>query len=131
MRLSNAASYTIHALVHLARQKDDQPLASYVIARQRGVPEKFLMKLLKPLVSCGVLKSVFGPDGGYRLARAPKDITLLEIIEAVDGPVQSYGGFEGRRGSLGKKLQAAWDRANDEIRRQLGKVRLSDLAGKG
>ena len=132
MNMTRATSYTVHALVHMARQKGDQPQASHLTAKERGIPEKFLLKLLKPLVSRGILKSVKGPNGGYRLAKAPKDITLLEIIEAVDGPLQSQAGFEGLTGSgLGKKLQAAWDRANDETRRQLGRVRLSDLAGKG
>ena len=110
MQLSRATSYAVHALVHMARQKGDQPLASHLTARERGIPEKFLLKLLKPLVSRGVLKSVKGPNGGYRLAKAPKDITLLEIIEAVDGPIQAQGGFEGSAGNrLGKKLQAVWD----------------------
>ncbi len=131
MRLSRATSYTIHALVHMANQDWNQPLASYLTAREQGIPERFLLKLLKPLVSRGILRSVKGPHGGYKLAKAPKDITLLEIIEAVDGPIQSQGGFEGVSGStLGKKLQAAWDRADETIRRQLGKVRLSDLAAK-
>jgi Rrf2 family protein len=131
MQFTRAASYAIHALVHMAGHKGDQPLASHLIAREQGLPEKFLLKSLKLLVSRGVLKSIKGPNGGYQLAKAPKDITLLEIIEAVDGPIQTQGDFEGSKGNrVGKKLQAAWDRANEEIRRQFGKVRLSDLAGK-
>ncbi len=51
MRLSNAASYAIHALIHMAGQKDNQPLASHLTARERGIPKKLLLKLLKPLVS--------------------------------------------------------------------------------
>ncbi len=132
MRLNSAMSYAIHALVHMAHQPGDQPLASYRIARARGLPEKVLLKLLKPLVSRGILKSIKGPDGGYRLAKRPRDITMLEIIEAVDGPIRTQADFEGPEGGrLAKKLQAVWDRANEEIRRQLGKVRLSELAGKG
>jgi Rrf2 family protein len=132
MRLTNATSYAIYALVHLAGQKDNRPVASHWIARQRGLPERFLLKVLKSLAARGILRSVKGPNGGYRLAKTPKEITLLEIVENVDGPIQSQGGFEGSSGSnLGKKLQAVWDRADEEIRRQLGKVRLSDLAAKG
>ena len=131
MRLSNAASYAIHALVHMAGRKDNQPLASHLTAREQGIPEQFLLKVLKSLVREGILQSVKGPHGGYRLAKAPKDITLLGIIEAVDGPIQSQDGFVGPQGNrLGKKLQAVWDQANEAVRRQLGKVRLSDLAGK-
>ena len=81
MRLTNATSYAICALVHLAGQKGNQPVASHRIARRRGVPEKFLLKVLKPLATRGILRSVKGPHGGYRLAKTPKDITLLEIVE--------------------------------------------------
>jgi Rrf2 family protein len=131
MQLTRAASYAIYALVHMARQKDNQPIASHLTAREQGIPDRFLLKVLKSLTAQGILRSVKGPNGGYRLAKAPKDITLLEVIEAVDGPIQAQGGFEGSEGNrLGKKLQAAWDQANEEARRQLGKVRLSDLAGK-
>ncbi len=131
MQFTRAASYAIHALVHMADQEGDQPLASHLTARERGIPERFLVRLLKPLVSRGILKSVKGPHGGYRLAKAPKDITLLAIVEAVDGPIQAQGVFAGPEGNrVGQKVQAAWDRANEEIRRQLGKVRLSDLAAK-
>jgi Rrf2 family protein len=131
MRLSKTTSYTIHALVYMARQQDDQPLASHVAAREQGLPAVYLARGFQLLVAVGILKSVQGPNGGYRLAKAPKDITLLEIIEAVDGPIQSQGVFEeGSRSTLGKKLQAVCDQVNEEARRQLGKVRLSDLAGK-
>lgn len=131
MRLSRASSYAIHALVHMAAQEGNQSLASHQIAQQEGIPGLFLLKTLKSLVSRGILRSVRGPNGGYRLAKPPKDITLLAIVEAVDGPIQSESGFEGSSGnSLGAKLQTVWDQANETTRRQLQKVRLSDLAGK-
>ncbi len=131
MQLTRAASYAIHALVHMANQEGDQPLASHLTARERGLPERFLARLLKPLVSRGILKSIKGPHGGYRLAKAPKDITLLAIVEAVEGPIQSQGVFAGPKGNrVGQKVQAAWDQADEEVRRQFRKVRLSDLAGK-
>ncbi|SRR5579871_2291039 len=131
MNMTRATSYAVHALVHMANQKGDRPLASHQTAKERGIPERFLLKVLKPLVSRGILKSVKGPNGGYRLAKPPKDITLLEIIEAVDGPLQSQDGFEGLTGGgLAERLQAVRARADETVRRQLGKVRLSDLAGK-
>jgi Rrf2 family protein len=131
MRLSRAANYAIAALVHLAGRKDGQPLVAYLAAKEQGFPMAYLFKGLNQLVAAGILRSVRGPNGGYWLARRAKDISLLEIIEAVDGPIRSDGDFQGLAGShVSKKLQAVWDRANEEIRRQLGKVRLSDLAGK-
>ena len=62
-----------------AGQKErDKPVASHHIARARGIPELFLLKILKPLVSARILRSVKGPNGGYRLARPAQKITMLE-----------------------------------------------------
>src|SRR2546423_4471301 len=89
MKLTRASSYALHAVAYMAAQKQqDKPVASHHIARARGIPERFLLKVLKPLVSARVLSSVKGPNGGYRLAKPPTQITLLEILEAVDGPIR-------------------------------------------
>src|SRR5437879_13666166 len=72
----------------MATQKQNKPVASHHIAKARGIPERFLLKVLKPLVSARVLHSIKGPNGGYRLARSASDISMLEIIEAVDGPLR-------------------------------------------
>src|SRR5262245_29579805 len=91
MKLTLASVYALHALAYMAEQKHDRPIASHHIAEAQGVPERFLLKVLKPLVSNTdppVLLSIKGPNGGYRLAREASDITLLDIVEAVDGPIR-------------------------------------------
>src|SRR6516164_7818654 len=93
MRLTRASSYALHAVVHMASQKHNRPVASHHIAEARGIPERFLLKVLKPLVSARVLHSIKGPNGGYRLARGPNEISMLEIIEAVDGPIRGQPTF--------------------------------------
>src|SRR5258708_958355 len=70
------------------RTKPGAPVASHTIAREHGIPERFLLKVLNPLVSAGILSSLKGPHGGYRLARTASDITLLEVIEAVEGTIR-------------------------------------------
>jgi len=55
MKLTRASSYALHALAFMATQKSDKPVASHLIARDRGIPERFLLKVLKPLVSTRVL----------------------------------------------------------------------------
>src|SRR5213080_2075242 len=90
MKLTRASSYALHAVVFMATQKSDRPVASHLIAQARGIPERFLLKVLKPLVSARVLYSVKGPNGGYRLAKPATDISVLEILEAVDGPIRGY-----------------------------------------
>jgi len=132
MRLTRASSYAIHALAFMAAQKSDRPVASHHIAHARGIPERFLLKVLKPLVSARVLLSVKGPNGGYRLAKRPADINMLEVLEAVDGPIRGQAPFgrDDNDGKLNRKLEMICKQVADQMRAQLAKVRLSDLTGK-
>src|SRR6202171_1870947 len=93
MKLTRSSSYAIHALVFMATEKRNRPVASHHIAAARGIPERFLLKVLKPLVSARVLFSIKGPNGGYRLSRPAAEISLLEVLEAVDGPVRGQAPF--------------------------------------
>jgi Rrf2 family protein len=129
MKLTRASSYAVHAITFMAAQKHDHPVASHHIAEARDIPERFLLKVLKPLVSARVLHSIKGPNGGYRLARSPRDITLLEILEAVDGPIRGQAPFGDERGNgnLDHKLENICKQMADQARRQLEKVRVSDL----
>src|SRR5262245_2675120 len=88
MKLTRASSYALHAVVYMARKKGTALVAAETIAKDQSIPEKFLPRLLKPLVSAQILLSRKGPGGGYRLARPSSLISMLEIIEAVDGPIQ-------------------------------------------
>jgi Rrf2 family protein len=128
MRLTRASSYALHALAFLAGRKSDLPVASHHIAEADHTPERFLLKVLKPLVSAGVLRSVKGSNGGYRLARAPGGITLLEVLEAVDGPFRGHAPLsEDDQGPLNTKLADICRRSAERTRKTLGQVRLSDL----
>ena len=128
MKLSRASSYAIAYLAHLAREKPDKPVASHEVAREKDLPERFLLKLLKPLVDDGILRSVRGPNGGYLLARPAKDVTLLEVVEAVDGPFHGDAGTTGKEGAtLDKRLQAVCDETLALVRERLAKVTLAEL----
>jgi Rrf2 family protein len=103
----------------MARHGDGRPLPSGAIAEAEGLPERFLVKVLTPLARAGVLESVRGPCGGFRLARPAKGITLLEVVEAVDGPVRGKvppvgNDAQGRR--LDARLQAVCDKAVEVTR---------------
>src|SRR5438552_3342848 len=132
MRLTRASSYALHALVYMAVQKHNRPIPSHIVAKARGIPERFLLKVLKPLVSARVLASVKGPNGGYRLSRPASAVSLLEVIEAVDGPIrgQSPLSEDENDNALNRKLEAICKQSADHIRRQLEKIHLSELAGK-
>ena len=129
MKLTRASSYALHAVAYMALQKSDKPVASHHIAHARGIPERFLLKVLKPLVSARVLLSIKGPNGGYRLARQPNDISMLEILEAVDGPIRGQAPFTDAEvdGNLNHKLENICKQTADQVRKQLEKVRISDL----
>jgi Rrf2 family protein len=115
----------------MAGQKRPAPTASHVIAQKRGIPERFLLKVLKPLVSAQVLLSVKGPNGGYRLARPASEITILEVLEAVDGPIRGHApvGRDDPRNPVNRKLEQICQDSADAMRKQLGKIKLSDLSG--
>ena len=134
MKLSTTAGHAVRALVFLARRGGDGLLVAHVFAGARGIPEEYLGKTLKGLVLAGILLSSRGPDGGYRLARPAKRITLLDVAEAVDGPVRGEAphwaaGAEGAR--LDGRLQQACDAAAEVVRSRLRKVSIADLVGEG
>ena len=132
MKLTRASSYALHAVAFMAVQKHERPIASHNIAQARGIPERFLLKVLKPLVSARVLLSIKGPNGGYRLARPANEITMLEVVEAVDGPIRGHApmGHENPNSHLNKRLDQICDTSAEVLRKQLGKVKLTELAGK-
>src|SRR5207302_9914543 len=133
MKLTRASSYALHAVVYMAAHKLTKPVASHLIARAQGIPERFLLKVLKPLVSARVLYSIKGPNGGYRLARSASDVTMLDVVEAVDGPIRGQAPtshVEGD-GQLDRRLETICDQSSEQIRKHFQKVRISELAGKG
>ena len=132
MKLSRTACYAIHAVVFMAAQGPDQIVIGHRAAKTLGIPEGFLLRILVALSRAHILWSVKGPNGGYRLARSPSDISLLAILEAVDGPIRGLAplGQDGTEMRLNNKLDAICRQSADQVRKQLDKVRISDLAAK-
>jgi Rrf2 family protein len=132
VKLTNACRYGIHAAAFLAARTDEQHVPSYRIAKAQHVPERFLLKVLRSLVDAGLLYSIKGPNGGYRLARPANKITLLAIIEAVDGPFRGQASFTDVKdgAALEQHLERICDQAVAAIRREVEKVRLSELVGR-
>lgn len=84
MMFSQASKYSIHAIMYIA-ERDSESVGRADIAGALGIPSNFLAKLLNRLATRGILISVRGPSGGYKLARPAGDIALIEVVEAVDG----------------------------------------------
>ena len=130
MRLSHASTYALQALAHLAAAGPDRRVASHDIARARGIPERFILKVLRPLVSSQLVRSLKGPHGGYRLTRPAARITLLEVVEAVEGPIRGEAQAVSQAGAgLHSRLQQVCEGVAGLVRRRLSRVRLADLAG--
>jgi len=85
--LSQKARYALHALIVLAGHDDDTPMMIADIAKEAGVPRKFLEQILLDLKKRGIVRSLRGRSGGYLLGRAPRNITFAEIIRTIDGPL--------------------------------------------
>ncbi|MGO9597874.1 MAG: RrF2 family transcriptional regulator [Isosphaeraceae bacterium] len=86
MRISARAEYACLAVIALARRfHEDRPLPIHEIADAQGIPAKFLTHILLRLKRAGLVTSTRGSSGGYRLARAPEEISLMDVLKVVDG----------------------------------------------
>ena len=137
MKLTRASCYALHALAHMANLKLDENgkspiIASHKVAEARGVPERFLLKVLKPLVTAGILDSVKGPSGGYRLRKNPSTVTVLDVIEAVDGPIRAQGSISdaGNSVSINARLEKIGKESADAVKAYYRKTSIGDIAGK-
>ena len=93
MSVTTKSPYAIKALTELATIGAEHPIPIGELARRRDIPVQFLEQLFAVLRRAGVLRSQRGVKGGYSFARPPADITVLEIVELLDGPLG--GGSEG------------------------------------
>lgn len=87
MQITRQADYAVRAVLHLARNSEIRTATS-IIAEEQKIPPSFLAKIISQLSIAGLLHTSRGARGGVTLARQPGEITLLEVIEAIDGPIQ-------------------------------------------
>jgi Rrf2 family protein len=130
MRISAKADYAVRAAVELAAASDP-PLKGEQISQAQEIPLKFLENILGELRHAGLVRSQRGADGGYWLARPAEEITIADVIRAVEGPLASVRGsspetlaFRGRAEPLGK----LWVAVRANLRAVLESVTLADVA---
>jgi Rrf2 family protein len=87
LSITTKSPYAVRALVELASMGSDSPVPIAELARRRDVPVQFLEQLFATLRRAGLLRSQRGVKGGYTFAREPSDITVLEVVELLDGPL--------------------------------------------
>ena len=125
MNISSRCDYACRAMVELAKQAHtQQPVRATHIAEQRGIPEKYLVHILIQLKRAGLVRSVRGSQGGYRLERAPGDISLGDIVKAIDGPILEPPPLED---SYGQDLDPTWRRVAKGIEEVLESITVQDI----
>jgi Rrf2 family protein len=137
MRLSDGVEWGVHVCVLLAPLPDGAALPAAKLAEYHGVPAAYLAKHLQALAGAGVLQTVKGARGGYRLARPPAEITLLDVVEAIDGDQSPFQCTEiRRRGPLAMAareytkacgIHHAFTRADEVWRAELARTTVGDL----
>ena len=84
MQITTRSRYSARALLEMARNPRSAPLAIRTIARRQEIPGKYLESLFKQLRIAGLVRSIRGAGGGYALARSPQEVTLWDIVTAVE-----------------------------------------------
>jgi Rrf2 family transcriptional regulator, cysteine metabolism repressor len=127
MKLSAKTEYACLAVIALARNGSDHtPVRVREIAEAHGLPERYLVQILLQLKAAGLVQSVRGSSGGYRLARPPEQISLNEVLRAIDGPGEptreAQGPVEAALASVLENIRAA-------ERAVLDRTTIAELAG--
>jgi Rrf2 family protein len=117
-------------MIYLASISPESVVPFREIARQMLVPEDFLAKILKTLVDHGLVRSTRGPHGGYALARPAADVSFLEVIEAVEGPIALNVCLddEGCSKSSACTMASVWKRGQEQMLEVYRAAKLADLA---
>jgi Rrf2 family protein len=133
VRITAKADYAVRAAAELAAAYGgDRPVKGETIATNQGIPQKFLENILSDLRQSGLVKSQRGVDGGYRLAKAPADISVADVIRAVEGPLASVRGEapeDVEYGGAAQPLQDVWIAVRAALRGVVEHVTLADLSG--
>jgi len=129
VKISRSTGYALLALGYIAKNQDQKIILSQTIAKEYDIPLEYLLKILQQMVRANILRSKRGPRGGFSMSQKPNKITMLQIIEAVDGPMSGqHAIFEApARGKFTKKIEAAYDKAVNQAKAVFSKTKLSDL----
>jgi Rrf2 family protein len=130
VRVSAKTDYAIRAVLELAAAGDERPVKGERIATAQQIPLRFLENILMQLRHAGLVESRRGADGGYRLARAPEEITLAEVIRAIDGPLAGVSGVRPESlefGGVAEPMRDVWIAVRASLRSVLEQISLADV----
>lgn len=131
MRISAKADYAVRAAIELAAADDEKPVKAERIATAQGIPLNFLENILGEMRHAGIVQSHRGVDGGFRLARPADQVTIADVIRAVEGPLASVRGEppESRKyGGAAGALPRVWIAVRKNLRSVVEQVTVADVA---
>ncbi|WP_440895934.1 cysteine metabolism transcriptional regulator CymR [Amphibacillus sp. Q70] len=124
MKISTKGRYGLTIMIALAKCKDQKPLSLKSIAQNHDLSEHYLEQLVPALRNAGLVKSVRGAYGGYKLARSASQITAADIIRTLEGPITPVEGIEDEEPAQ----QSLWIRIRDAVKDVLDTTTLADLS---
>ncbi|HEU4812466.1 MAG TPA: Rrf2 family transcriptional regulator [Nocardioides sp.] len=131
MRVSAKSDYALRALIEMATREDGRAVSAEELGRLQDIPHGFLQAILADLRRAGVVMSQRGQSGGWRMARAAEEISVADVIRAVDGPLVSVYGLRPEAVSSNEKaegLQQVWIAARRSLRDVFEQVSIQQLA---
>src|SRR5437868_13172486 len=132
MHVTAKADYAVRAVIELADSSQGSPRKVDAVAQAQAIPVSFLENILTQLRSAGIVRSQRGPEGGYWLARPSDEVSLADVIRAVEGPLV---GVRGQRpeeieyGGSAESLQQVWIALRANLRKVLEHVTVAEVAG--
>ena len=131
MRVSRSTGYAVLAVCYIAKNQGSGSgvVLSQSVSKEYDIPLEYLLKILQQLVRANVLRSKRGPRGGFSLAKPANKITMLEIIEAVDGPMSGELNLaeQAKGEKFSGKADAVYEKAVASARNVFNKAKLSAL----
>jgi Rrf2 family protein len=131
VRLTAKADYAVRAAVELAAADGERPVKADAIARAQAIPPAFLDHILGALRQAGIVESRRGSEGGHRLARPAQEVSIADVVRAIDGPLASVAGMRPDTLALSgtaAPLQTVWIAVRASLREVLEQVTLADVA---
>ncbi len=131
MRVSAKSDYALRALIEIARRVDEAPVSAEEIGRLQEIPRGFLQGILADLRRAGVVQSQRGQSGGWRLDQPAAEVSVADVIRAVDGPLVNVAGLRPeavRYNASADRLRQVWVAARSSLRAVFETVTIRDLA---
>lgn len=131
MQITKQADYALRAVLYLSRMDSEQKASTASIAKAEKIPPSFLAKIISQLAIAGIIHTSRGAHGGVSLARPASQVSLLDVVEAIDGPVQIIDcTHESGECPFGEDcpLQEVWCSTQDELVEKLRSTNFAQFA---